>query len=151
MARRKYPRPLAIDLFRPLDRDGAVLLNDQLAARIETLVARGRLKGGDYLPPLRLLARKLDVSVGTVARAYEAIRRRGLAAPESTRGMRVSRPDDRPFSTDGPAWGSLVSQPIIPASPLDADIPRVQGLSVARFDVSEPGVELMPAAMVQRA
>ncbi len=151
MARRKYPRPLAIDLFRPLARDGAALLNDQLAERIETLVARGRLKGGDYLPPLRLLARKLDVSVGTVARAYEAIRRRGLAMPQSTRGMRVSRPDDRPFPAGGPAWASLVSQPIVPAAPLDADIPRVQGASVARFDISEPGPELMPAALLHRA
>ena len=151
MARRKYPRPLAIDLFRPLDRDGAALLNDQLAERIEALMARGRLKGGDYLPPLRLLARKLDVSVGTVARAYEAIRRRGLATAHSTRGLRVARPDDRPFIAGGPAWASLVSQPIVPSAPLDADIPRVQGTPVARFDISEPGAELMPAALVQRA
>jgi 2-aminoadipate transaminase len=151
MARRKYPRPLAIDLFRPLDRDGAVLLNDQLAERIEILVAHGRLKAGDYLPPLRLLARKLDVSVGTVARAYEAIRRRGLAIPHSTRGMRVARPDDRVVLSEGPGWGSLVSQPVAPTSPLDADIPRVQSTAVARFDISEPGSELMPAELVRRA
>ena len=151
MARRKYFRPLAIDLFRPLERDGTTLLAEQLAERIQQLIAAGRLKPGEYLPPIRLLAAKLRVNVGTVAKAYRSLRRQGVAAPDSTRGLRVSggavssrRAADRP-------WAGLVMQPVVPADPLGVDLPRPHGARLVRFHVSEPGTDLMPAGLVARA
>ncbi|HZI40876.1 MAG TPA: PLP-dependent aminotransferase family protein [Gemmatimonadaceae bacterium] len=152
MARRRYTGPFAIDLFRPLQRDGAVLLSDQLADRIRQMVAMGQLKSGDYLPPIRLVASKLRINAGTVAKAYENLRRQDAVAPDSTRGLRLraagsistEKSGDRP-------WAGAVIQPVIPSDPLSVDLPLVTGSPLIRFHVSEPGVDLMPTELVTRA
>ena len=148
MARRKFAAPLAMDLFRPLQRDGAVLLADQLIERVAGLIATGRLAPGEFLPPLRLLAAKLKVNVGTVAKAYEALCARDLVAPDSTRGLRVRR---RVVATpqSGTALAGLLMTPTVPADPLGTALPHPTGARVVRFHVSEPGVDLMPARLVE--
>ena len=152
MARRRYGGPFAMDLFRPLQRDGAVLLSDQLADRIRQLVATGRLKSGDYLPPMRLVAAKLRVNVGTVAKAYDVLRRQDAVAPDSTRGLRLRAASAAsPEQTRDRPWAAAVMQPVIPTDPLSIDIPLVTGASPIRFHVSEPGTDLMPIELVTRA
>jgi GntR family transcriptional regulator len=151
MARRKYSGPLAMDLFRPLERDGAALLSDQLVARIGEMIATGRLKAGEYLPPIRLLAGKLRVNVGTVAKAYGSLRRQGLAAPDSTRGLRVSLRTASVFRTAGQPWAGPVMRPVVPVDPLGINLPRSVGSRLVRFHVSEPSANLMPAELVARA
>ncbi|NVK41713.1 MAG: PLP-dependent aminotransferase family protein [Oceanospirillaceae bacterium] len=60
-------------------------LVDQLAADI----ASGGLKPGDRLPPQRLLADALEVTVGTITRAYREAERRGLVDARVGSGTRV--------------------------------------------------------------
>ncbi len=52
-------------------------------------IASGRLSEGERLPPQRELAHTLGVTVGTVTRAYELARSRGLIAGEVGRGTFV--------------------------------------------------------------
>jgi DNA-binding transcriptional MocR family regulator len=59
---------------------------DALAGDIEA----GRLKPGDRLPTQRELADRLEVSVGTITRAYAAAERRGLVRGEIGRGTFVA-------------------------------------------------------------
>ena len=59
---------------------------DALADDIDT----GRLKPGDQLPTQRELADRLEVSVGTITRAYAAAERRGLVRGEIGRGTFVA-------------------------------------------------------------
>jgi len=151
MARRKYSPPLAMDLFRPLERSSAVLLNDQLAERIERLVATGGLKPGEYLPPIRLLARKLRVNAGTVVKAYTFLRRQGVASADSTRGLRVCPRQASPLGPAGPSWASLVMPPVLPTDPLNGALPAAAGPRPVRFDVAQTGVELVPTAILNRA
>ncbi len=61
---------------------------DALAADIDT----GRLPAGTRLPTHRALARALDVTVGTVTRAYAEAERRGLVEATVGRGTFVRAP-----------------------------------------------------------
>jgi len=60
---------------------------DALAADI----AAGRIRPGARLPPQRDLAERLDLSVGTVSKAYSEAERRGLISGEVGRGTFVTR------------------------------------------------------------
>lgn len=60
-------------------------LVDQLASDI----AGGRLQPGERLPPQRLLADALGVTVGTITRAYREAERRGLVEARVGSGTRV--------------------------------------------------------------
>ncbi|MYS19147.1 transcriptional regulator, GntR family [Streptomyces sp. DvalAA-14] len=64
-----------------------------IAADIEGAVGSGALGPGDALPPLRDLARELDVNPNTVAAAYRLLRDRGVIETAGRRGSRIrSRP-----------------------------------------------------------
>jgi len=71
-----------------LDKSSGVLylsLVNQLAADI----ANGTLKAGDTLPPQRLLADALQITLGTVTRAYREAERRGLTEAKVGSGTRI--------------------------------------------------------------
>ncbi|QND53344.1 PLP-dependent aminotransferase family protein [Phyllobacterium sp. 628] len=61
----------------------------QLAERIESDIADGVLPPGTKLPPQRNLAFDIGVTIGTVGRAYNLIRERGLVSGEVGRGTYV--------------------------------------------------------------
>lgn len=63
-----------------------------LADAIEEAVARGELSPGDQLPTQRALARSLQVTVGTVSRAYQEAEGRGLLSGQVGRGTFVQPP-----------------------------------------------------------
>jgi DNA-binding transcriptional MocR family regulator len=73
-----------------LPTDGTPLFHQILAA-LERAIRDGGLKAGERLPPQRVLARTLGVSVGTVTRAYEEADRRGLTLGHVGRGTYIAR------------------------------------------------------------
>ncbi|UXN64308.1 PLP-dependent aminotransferase family protein [Phyllobacterium sp. A18/5-2] len=62
----------------------------RLAERIESDIAEGILAPGTKLPPQRNLAFDIGVTIGTVGRAYNLIRERGLVSGEVGRGTYVT-------------------------------------------------------------
>ncbi|WP_329129235.1 aminotransferase class I/II-fold pyridoxal phosphate-dependent enzyme [Streptomyces sp. NBC_01476] len=69
----------------------------EIAADVEGAVGSGVLRPGDALPPLRELARELDVNPNTVASAYRLLRDRGVIETAGRRGSRIrSRPATSP-------------------------------------------------------
>ena len=59
---------------------------------LEADIFSGRVKAGARLPPHRDMAERLDISVGTVSKAYAEAERRGLISGEVGRGTFVTDP-----------------------------------------------------------
>jgi GntR family transcriptional regulator len=70
-------RPPAL-AFGPISPAASGPLYEQVAGAVKREVAAGRLKPGDALPSLRVLAADLMVSLITVKRAYEELERDGV-------------------------------------------------------------------------
>ncbi len=84
-----------------------------IADAIADSVADGTLPDGTQLPPQRLLADHLGVSLGTITRAYGEAERRGLADGEVGRGTFIrtagtTRPGNVPLWLPTPAAGDLI-------------------------------------------
>ena len=62
----------------------------QIVNQVKYLVASGRLKAGDELLPIRVLAERLIVNPNTVARAYRELEAAGLVEKRRTAGTYVS-------------------------------------------------------------
>ncbi len=64
----------------------------QIVAQVEQAIARGELRVGDRLPPVRRLAEELVVNPNTVAKAYRQMERDGLVVTRTGAGTFVSDP-----------------------------------------------------------
>jgi GntR family transcriptional regulator len=58
--------------------NGPVPIYLQIVNQVKYLVASGRLKPGEELPPIRVLAEKLTINPNTVARAYRELAAAGV-------------------------------------------------------------------------
>jgi len=63
---------------------------EQLRAQIAAAITSGHLAEGHQLPPIRQLAKDLDLAPGTVARAYRELEAAGLVVSGGRRGTRVA-------------------------------------------------------------
>jgi GntR family transcriptional regulator len=62
----------------------------QIVNQVKYHVASGRLKPGEELPPIRVLAERLLVNPNTVARAYRELEMAGIVTKRRTAGTYVS-------------------------------------------------------------
>jgi GntR family transcriptional regulator len=62
----------------------------QIVNQVKYLVASGRLKPGEELPPIRVLAERLLINHNTVARAYRELEAAGVVEKRRTAGTYVS-------------------------------------------------------------
>ena len=62
----------------------------QVVNQVKYLVAAGRLKAGEELPPFRTLAEKLVVNPNTIARAYRELEVSGIVEKRRTAGTYVT-------------------------------------------------------------
>jgi GntR family transcriptional regulator len=69
--------------------DGAPIYQ-QIVEQVKLLVAGGRLKPGDDVPPIRVLAEQLRINPNTVARAYLELERAGLLTMRQGFGTTVA-------------------------------------------------------------
>ena len=76
--------------FLTIDPDDGRPIYQQVADGIKALIARGELKPGMPLPPVRQLASNLGVNLNTVAVAYRALQEEGLLAIRHGSGATVS-------------------------------------------------------------
>lgn len=63
---------------------------EQLYTQIKNQIISGKLKSGDMLPSLRMLAQELRISVITTKRAYEELEKDGYISSVSGKGTFVS-------------------------------------------------------------
>ena len=63
----------------------------QIVEQVKYLVAAGRLKPGDDVPPIRVLAEQLRINPNTVARAYLELEREGIVTMRQGFGTTVAQ------------------------------------------------------------
>lgn len=76
--------------WKPRLADTGGLIHERLVQALAQDILSGALPSGARLPPHRDVADQLNVSVGTVTRAYGALQRQGLVRSEKGRGMFVT-------------------------------------------------------------
>lgn len=88
-------------------RAGPLSIAEQIATQLRELIRAGRLRPGDRLPPVRVLAGFLRVNRNTVAKVYASLERSGVLSTTPGRGTFVT-------SGDGPrSSGALLPLPRI--------------------------------------
>jgi|ERR1700733_2038077 len=73
-----------------IDRDGPLLLHDQVAAEIRRAIAEGEAEPGERLPLAKDIAAVLGVNKNTVLRALHILRDEGLLDFQRGRGITVA-------------------------------------------------------------
>ena len=73
-----------------LDVASGVPIYAQLVQQVRYLIAAGRLRPGEEMPPIRVLAERLVINPNTVARAYRDLQQCGLVVKRSTTGTFVA-------------------------------------------------------------
>lgn len=66
---------------------------EQITGQIKNMIMSGKLKEGDPLPSMRMLAKELRISVITTKRAYEDLERDGFIATMVGKGSFVKAAD----------------------------------------------------------
>jgi DNA-binding transcriptional MocR family regulator len=79
-----------IELIMPTQYLPAGRNASEIAVDVETAVRDGRLRPGEALPPVRLLAAELGLSPATVASAYRDLRLKGIARGHRRAGTRIT-------------------------------------------------------------
>jgi len=78
-----------------IDPNSAIPIYLQIIYSIKHQVATGRLKPGEQLPTVRMLATELRINPNTVARAYASLDTEGVITTQRGRGTYVrEHPDD---------------------------------------------------------
>jgi GntR family transcriptional regulator len=62
----------------------------QIVRQVKHQVAAGRLRPGDELPPIRVLAKRYAINPGTVARAYRELEESGVVVKRGTTGTFIA-------------------------------------------------------------
>lgn len=70
--------------------EGGVPIYLQIVEQVKRLAAGGRLKPGDDVPPIRVLAEQLRINPNTVARAYLELQREGVIVTRQGSGTVVA-------------------------------------------------------------
>lgn len=115
----------------------------QICDLIRARVARGELRPGDRLPPVRGLAAELGVNPNTVARAYAELAREGVVVARAGGGTRVAAsPDQALFQRAREArLAELIGEAVLQALGLGYQPAQIEAAvlgQLARWRAAEP-------------
>lgn len=112
---------------------------EQLRAQIALMVSSGRLKPGSRVPTVRGLADHLELSNGTVARAYRELEVQGVLIGRGRRGTFVA--DDPPNTYSAQERRRLLAEAAsqFASSVAQLDIDERTALTAASEALARPG------------
>ena len=73
--------------------NSGIPIYQQIADSFREDIMSGKLRQGEYLPPIRALARELKISVITTMKAYEQLESEGLVTAMQGKGFYVNSQD----------------------------------------------------------
>ncbi|MDY4190903.1 MAG: GntR family transcriptional regulator [Oscillospiraceae bacterium] len=76
-----------------ISNSGGKPIYEQIVSQVKGLILSGKLREGEALPSMRLLARELRISVITTKRAYEELEREGFVHSVPGKGSFVAARD----------------------------------------------------------
>lgn len=79
-----------------IDQKTSLPIYQQIADQVRKQIATNTIRPGDHLPTIRKLSEELDLSPGTVMRAYMELEREGIVVTKRSGGTIVSVPSDNP-------------------------------------------------------
>jgi GntR family transcriptional regulator len=106
----------------------------QIVNQVKRMVAVGRLRPGEELPAIRVLAEQLVINPNTVVHAYEELEKEGVVAGRHGSGTYVT--ESAPRRTPSEARRGLESQVdalLTEAAHLDMDLDEVLQLILGRY------------------
>ena len=74
-----------------INNSSGIPIYEQIYNQLKSLIVTGKLKEGEALPSMRLLAKELRISVITTKRAYEELERDGLIETITGKGSFVGK------------------------------------------------------------
>ena len=132
----------------PLPADEPLLYED-LAARLETMIARGALRAGHRMPSVRHLSKQEGVSASTVVQAYALLENRGAIEVRPRSGHYVRRPRG-PIEAPRPARASTTSARVSIEDQVMRVYRAVRDPSIVPLGAAHPSPELLPTARLNR-
>jgi DNA-binding transcriptional MocR family regulator len=133
----------------PITLEPKQLLYEQVAQRLQILIADGTLKPGDRLPSVRKLREQLSVSTSTVLEAYRLLEDQGLITARPQSGYYVK-----------PTALTLMQEPSPTKPPThvqEVDITlafqintMIQNADVVQLGAALPSMELFPLSQLNR-
>lgn len=73
--------------------NSGVPIYQQIAEQLKADILAGKMRGGEYLPSIRSLAKDLKISVITTMKAYEQLEAEGLVTAAQGKGFYVNAQD----------------------------------------------------------
>lgn len=124
------------------------LLYEELAGRLETMIASGTLRAGERMPSVRHLSRQEGVSPATVVQAYALLENRGAVEvrPRSGHYVRRSRDPMRPRPARAITTSARVS--------IEDEVARlyraIRDPTIAPLGAAQVAPELLPTERLNR-
>ena len=133
---------------RPLEKSPGINLYQQVANRIQLLIAEGTLQPGDRIPSVRKLHEQMSVSISTVLEAYRLLEDRGLISARPQSGYFVKQ---KLLSPDEPKQ----SKPLQEVSRVDTSLmlrvnQALKNPNIIKLGAAIPAVERFPIAALNR-
>ncbi len=135
--------------LKPLEKSKRLNLYQQVADRIESLIAEKTLQPGDRIPSVRRMHQQMNVSISTVLEAYRLLEDRGLveARPQSGYFVKPSPLQDREEPN--------LSAPSQQSLPIDTSLAvrinmALRNPNIIRLGAAVPAPELFPVKALNR-
>lgn len=133
----------------PLNPNQDKVLYEQVADRLQEMIANGTLKPGDRLPSIRKLKQQLSVSFSTVMEAYRVLEDRGLIAARPQSGYYV-----KPTALQHHLEPSL-TEPYARVCTIDTSLAfeffnHILDADVVQLATATPAAEHLPIAQLNR-
>jgi DNA-binding transcriptional regulator YhcF (GntR family) len=114
---------------------------EQLRAQLALMVSAGRLRPGSRLPTIRGLAETLQLSNGTVARAYRELEIQGVITGRGRRGTFVADSPPNSFSAQERRRLLTDAASVFAAAVGQLDIDDDEAIAAAREALGSPPIE----------